>query len=53
MGSSPWGCKESDTTEQLNTHTHTHAHIYNHTGSFELGLLHCLKNLLFNEFKKS
>ena len=22
---SPWGCKESDTTEQL-THTHTHTH---------------------------
>jgi len=23
VGYSPWGCKESDTTEQL-THTHTH-----------------------------
>ena len=23
-GYSPWGCKESDTTEQLSTHTHTH-----------------------------
>ena len=23
MGYSPWGCKESDTTEQLYTHTHT------------------------------
>ena len=23
-GYSPWGHKESDTTEQLNTHTHTH-----------------------------
>ena len=23
VGHSPWGCKESDTTEQL-THTHTH-----------------------------
>ena len=22
-GYSPWGCKESDTTEQLRTHTHT------------------------------
>ena len=21
---SPWGCKESDVTEQLNTHTHLH-----------------------------
>ena len=29
VGYSPWGCKESDTTEQLthtNTHTHTHTH---------------------------
>ena len=25
-GYSPWGHKESDTTEQLNTHTHTHTH---------------------------
>ena len=23
---SPWGCKESDTTEWLSTHTHTHTH---------------------------
>ena len=23
-GFRPWGCKESDTTERLNTHTHTH-----------------------------
>ena len=22
-GYSPWGCQESDTNEQLNTHTHT------------------------------
>ena len=32
-GYSPWGCKESDTTEYLstactNTHTHTHTHFY-------------------------
>ena len=25
MGYHPWGCKESDITEQL-THTHTHTH---------------------------
>jgi len=25
-GCSPWGHKESDTTEQLSTHTHTHTH---------------------------
>ena len=32
MGYSPWGCKESDTTEQL-THTHTHTHpVINHNG---------------------
>ena len=24
VGYSPWGCKESDTTERLQTHTHTH-----------------------------
>ena len=27
-GYSPWGHKESDMTEQLNTHTHTHTHTY-------------------------
>ena len=26
---SPWGCKESDTTECARTHTHTHTHIRN------------------------
>ena len=26
MGCSPWGHRESDTTEQLNAHTHTHTH---------------------------
>ena len=26
MGYSPWGCKESNTTERL-THTHTHTHV--------------------------
>ena len=26
---SPWGHKESDMTEQLNTHTHTHTHTPN------------------------
>ena len=26
IGYSPWGCKESDTTEWLHTHTHTHTH---------------------------
>ena len=29
-GYSPWGCKESDVTEQLSTHTHTHMHTYTH-----------------------
>ena len=27
MGYHPWGCKESDITEQL-THTHTHTHTH-------------------------
>ena len=26
---SPWGCKESNTTECTHTHTHTHTHITN------------------------
>ena len=32
-GYSPWGFKESDTTEQLSTaqHTHIYTHIYTHT----------------------
>ena len=30
MGYSPYGCKESDTTE-ANEHTHTHTHIHTHT----------------------
>ena len=28
MGYSPWGYKESDTTEPLSTHTHTHTHTH-------------------------
>ena len=28
MGYSPWGRKESDTTEQLRTDTHTHTHTH-------------------------
>ena len=28
-GCSPWGLKELDMTQQLNTHTHTHTHIFN------------------------
>ena len=27
-GSSPWGCKEADTTEPAHTHTHTHTQYY-------------------------
>ena len=31
-GYSPWGCKESDTTEHVHTHTtHTHTHVHAHT----------------------
>ena len=33
---SPWGCKESDTTE----HTHTHTHTHRHTHTLELFKLH-------------
>ena len=28
---SPWGHKDSDTTESLNTHTHTHTHTNTYT----------------------
>ena len=31
VGYSPWGCKESDTTEWLSAHTHTHTRIHTHT----------------------
>ena len=27
IGYNPWGQKESDMTEQLNTHQHTHTHV--------------------------
>ena len=35
VGYSPWGRKESETTEQL---THTHTHTYTHTHSLSLSL---------------
>ena len=28
---SPWGCKESDTTEHAHTHMHAHTHTHTHT----------------------
>ena len=31
VGYSPWGCKESGTTEGLSTHAHTHTHTHTHT----------------------
>ena len=33
---SPWGHKESDMTERLNTHTHTHTHRENVRKFYEL-----------------
>ena len=34
---SPWGGKESDTTEHVHTHTHTHTHTHDENGfSYEL-----------------
>ena len=30
VGYSPWGCKESDSTEHTHTHTHTQAHTDTH-----------------------
>ena len=38
MGYSPWGLKESDTTERLtHTHTHTHTHTQDNTNSAGCG----------------
>ena len=31
VGYSPWGCKESDTTERVGIHTHTHTNTHTHT----------------------
>ena len=31
VGYSPWGCKESDTTEQLSTYAHAHVYAHTHT----------------------
>ena len=36
VGYSPWGCKESDTTERLSARAHTHTHT--HTLSLSLSL---------------
>ena len=32
---SPWGRKESDTTEHAHTHTHTHTHTDTHTDTHQ------------------
>ena len=31
MSYSPWGRKESDTTEHVHAHTHAHTHTHTHT----------------------
>ena len=38
VGYSPWGCKESDTTEQL---THSKHHYYYYSFNFSLSVLPC------------
>ena len=40
-GYSPWGCKESDTTEQLSTHAHCYMYLYKYMYIHEKILL-CL-----------
>ena len=48
-GYSPWGCKLSDTAEQLthtHTHTHTHTQSYNQDSILSL-IIVCLKNFRF------
>ena len=37
----PWGCKESDMTEQLNTHTHRQSYMLR-TGVTSAAVLHCV-----------
>ena len=53
-GYSPWGCKESDTTEWLSAHTHTHSHthiyIVHFDGHFKL-IQHC-KSTVLKLFKR-
>ena len=34
VGYSPWGCKESDTTEQLNNNIYTHIHMHTLRNSY-------------------
>ena len=35
-GYSPWGCKDLDMIEQLNTHTHTHTLSYRTEGRYSI-----------------
>ena len=44
-GYSPWGCKESDTTERLSAHTHTHTYTHAHTRTHT----HIIKEVLQEE----
>ena len=44
-GNSPWGHKESDTTEHTHTHTHTHTH-----KCYKQLIGHCASGLLFAFF---
>ena len=49
---SPWGHKESDTTEQLThtcAHTHTHTHTYTHTLNFFAGCVVLPENYYIHE----
>ena len=48
-GYSPWGCKESDTTERLSTAQHGYAYIHTHTHVYKLRkwsgfLVNCNRN---------
>ena len=51
MGYSPWGCKESDTTEQL-THTHTHTHIKEKMLHTVSAILLCYNKYIHMSIKK-
>ena len=54
VGYSPWGCKESDMTEQL-THTHTYTHNLFYVGRLLLSSKHfidtCMTETTLEKYK--
>ena len=47
MDRGAWGCKESDSTQQLTAHTHTHTHTHDYLSCLTFSLvLHFLTSLI-------